>query len=372
MKNIFKYLLVLFLISFITQVSLGQNFIEPVTINTNNYGPKLILNDQNIANKVPIEFRTNNAIKWELGMRPASGGNDLALWSYNGSYSPILWFKYINGNVGIGTQNPSVKFEVIGDTKIGSNGNFFFHAQNELNFKYNSENTEGWWINYRGTYEKDQFRNLYIGNGKGFSVLTVFGKKNNIGIGLLDPDSKLSIYGPYSDGWNSGIELNREGGGKGWIVVDSDGMKFRTPVDGDGFYFRDNDNNTSLIIKDGGQVGIGTTLTGTHRLAVEGTIGAREIVVETGEWSDFVFNKDYKLKNLEEVENFIEENNHLPDIPSEKEVIENGIQVGEMNAKLLQKIEELTLYMIDINKRVKSLEEENKALKEENNTLKTQ
>ena len=92
-------------------------------------------------------------------------------------------------------------------------------------------------------------------------------------------------------------------------------------------------------------VGIGTIETGTHKLAVDGTIGAREIKVEATGWSDFVFNKNYELKNLEEVENFIEENNHLPDIPSEKEVLENGIQLGEMDAKLLQKIEELIKVM---------------------------
>ncbi|PXX95008.1 hypothetical protein DF185_22790, partial [Marinifilum breve] len=87
-----------------------------------------------------------------------------------------------------------------------------------------------------------------------------------------------------------------------------------------------------------GNVGIGTTTTGTHKLAVNGTIGAREIKVETDSWSDFVFEEDYQLKDLKEVESFIEENKHLPDIPSEKEVLENGIAVGEMNAKLLQKI----------------------------------
>ena len=74
---------------------------------------------------------------------------------------------------------------------------------------------------------------------------------------------------------------------------------------------------------------------------------------------------------MEEVENFIKENNHLPDIPSEKEVLENGIQVGEMNAKLLQKIEELTLYMIEMNKRMKSIEVENMELKDEIKELKS-
>nr|WP_319570994.1 hypothetical protein [uncultured Draconibacterium sp.] len=117
-----------------------------------------------------------------------------------------------------------------------------------------------------------------------------------------------------------------------------------------------------MTIFPNGNVGIGTTKTNGYKLAVDGIIGTREIVVNTDIWSDFVFNNDYKLKSLAEVEKFIEENKHLPDIPSEKEVKENGVQVGEMNAKLLQKIEELTLYMIDMNKEVKALKNENSEL----------
>lgn len=123
-----------------------------------------------------------------------------------------------------------------------------------------------------------------------------------------------------------------------------------------------------MIIKSNGNVGIGTLETGIHKLAVEGSIGAREVKVEASTWSDFVFNKDYNLKNLNEVELFIEENKHLPDIPSETEVIENGISLGEMDAKLLQKIEELTLYMIEMNKEIQLLKKENELLKEKINT----
>ena len=87
-------------------------------------------------------------------------------------------------------------------------------------------------------------------------------------------------------------------------------------------------------------------------LEVLGTIRATEVRVETG-WSDFVFDKDYKLPTLQEVEDHINEHKHLPDIPSEAEVKENGVSLGEMQAKLLQKIEELTLYTIELNKTVK-------------------
>lgn len=123
-------------------------------------------------------------------------------------------------------------------------------------------------------------------------------------------------------------------------------------------------------VTESGNVGIGTTTTGSHKLAVEGSIGAREIKVEASGWSDFVFENSYELRTLEETEKFIAANNHLPEIPSEEEVTENGINLGEMDAKLLQKIEELTLYMIDLNKQVKSQNERTKQLEWENSELK--
>ncbi len=124
-----------------------------------------------------------------------------------------------------------------------------------------------------------------------------------------------------------------------------------------------------MRITEDGKVGIGTTSTGSHKLAVEGTIGAREIKVETSGWSDFVFENDYELRTLEEVEEYINEHGHLPEIPSEAEVIENGINLGEMNAKLLQKIEELTLYLIQHDKQNKEQQERIEKLEKMNSEL---
>lgn len=104
-----------------------------------------------------------------------------------------------------------------------------------------------------------------------------------------------------------------------------------------------------------GVVGIGTAPNTNFQLSVDGDIRAKEVIVESG-WSDFVFEKDYYLPTLSEVEDYINQNGHLKDIPSAKEVHENGIGLAEINTKLLQKIEELTLYMIEINKRLKELE----------------
>lgn len=84
-----------------------------------------------------------------------------------------------------------------------------------------------------------------------------------------------------------------------------------------------------------------------------GKIFAKEVEVKANVWADYVFRKDYKLNTLEEVEKHIQEKGHLPNIPSEAEVLKNGINVAEMNAKLMEKIEELTLYSIEQNKQLK-------------------
>lgn len=106
-----------------------------------------------------------------------------------------------------------------------------------------------------------------------------------------------------------------------------------------------------------GVVGIGTSPNANFQLSVDGDIRAKEVVVESG-WSDFVFEKDYYLAPLWEVELFINENGHLKDIPTEADVRANGVGLAEINTLLLQKIEELTLYMIEINKRIEKLEAE--------------
>jgi hypothetical protein len=102
-----------------------------------------------------------------------------------------------------------------------------------------------------------------------------------------------------------------------------------------------------------GHLGILTTPT-DYPLSVNGTIRAKEIKVET-DWADFVFEDDYQLMQLSDLEEFIKENGHLPEIPTEKEVEENGVSLGEMNSKLLQKIEELTIHMIQKDKEISDL-----------------
>lgn len=107
-----------------------------------------------------------------------------------------------------------------------------------------------------------------------------------------------------------------------------------------------------------GSMGIGTNPNSNFRLAVNGNIRAKEVIVESG-WSDFVFDDDYILPTIQEVESFIKANRHLKDIPTAAQVQQNGVGLAEINTLLLQKIEELTLYIIQIDKRIQQLESHN-------------
>jgi len=104
-----------------------------------------------------------------------------------------------------------------------------------------------------------------------------------------------------------------------------------------------------------GNVGIGTSDTKGYKLAVNGKIRTQEIKVEAANWPDYVFAKDYQLPSLQETEQHIKDKGHLPGIPSAEEVKANGVDLGEMNAKLLRKIEELTLHLIKIEKELNDL-----------------
>lgn len=122
----------------------------------------------------------------------------------------------------------------------------------------------------------------------------------------------------------------------------------------------------SLLFDNGVGIGIGTTAPGSYKLAVDGTIGARKLKVTQETWADYVFASDYDLISIDSVEQFIRRNKHLPGVPSAIEIFRDSLDVGGNQAVLLKKIEELTLYIIDLNKELKELE----ILRKELNDLK--
>jgi hypothetical protein len=118
-----------------------------------------------------------------------------------------------------------------------------------------------------------------------------------------------------------------------------------------------------FTIMDNGNVGIGT-VNPTSKLTVAGNISTREVKVTVDAGADFVFENDYNLPSLESVDRFIKKNKHLPEIASANEMKNDGINLSEMNIKLLQKIEELTLYSIDQNKKIEAQAKEIEGLKD--------
>ena len=227
----------------------------------------------------------------------------------------------------------------------------------------------------------------------GSSLLSNTVGSTNIAIGLnsllrnINGNNNVSI-GANSNAFNTdgsnntmiGVEAGRgtvAGGRSGNIFI---GYKAGFSDNGSNKLYIENSNDvtTPLIYGDfaTNQMGIGTSSLPTdvsYTLAVEGKIITEEVRVllrGSSLWPDYVFKSNYRLKSLEEVNEYIKENGHLPNIPSASVVEKEGVALGEMDKKLLEKIEELTLYMIEINEEVKTLKLANEKMKNELNKLK--
>ena len=206
-------------------------------------------------------------------------------------------------------------------------------------------------------------------NNSGSNLTT----SDNVGIGVSIPQTKLHLEGNVN-GWLQQI--------KGTVTQPNEliGIKFQTGYPGEygkwagisAIGESEHSNTTGLglfagqlehlRISSNGNVGIGTT-DPKNKLSVNGTIWATEVKVSLTDGADWVFEDDYKLKPLNEVEEFINTNKHLPEIPSADDMRKNDLSLGEMNNKLLQKIEELTLYLIEQNKQNQAQQAEIEALK---------
>lgn len=247
-----------------------------------------------------------------------ASGNDFQIWNWE------------NGYFRIGTSGTE-RFRVDSNGNVGIGG----VAASNLdvgNFQNGSVSNEVV-LRLRNTVAQNQASNWG-------SAIEFYNMSNNITSNSLEGAKIISEASQY--GWSHNLKFR---------VFQNNNFQNQIGID-------------AMTIRTNGNVGIGTT-NPDSKLAVDGTIHTKEVKVDLTGWSDFVFESDYELLALEEVEQHIAEKGHLPEIPSEAEVIENGINLGEMDAKLLQKIEELTLYLIEQNKEIKELKEKVQSLENE-------
>lgn len=231
-------------------------------------------------------------------------------------------------------------------------------------------------IGYRAGYNAQGSGNVFIGRDAGFNETgsnklyinsdpstsigsLIYGEfdtdklrvNDKLGIGVLPASKALEIKGT---GTTSELMqfYNISGTAKWHVNLNNGGTSLNFSETG----VADN----RLVLRAGGNVTIGASMATGYRLSVDGKIACTEVRVQpVASWPDYVFSPKYNLMPLHDLEKTINDQKHLPGIPSAKEIENNGIQVGEMQRKMMEKIEELTLYIIDLNKKIESLQSDN-------------
>ncbi len=265
--------------------------------------------------------------------------------------SHSLFLRGSDGNVGIGTADPDDVFHVSSALDGARTGLILENPQPNSNGSINEAvqilfgiagtndaatirvGKEADWMS---AANEDSFMSFYTRlNGSNQERFRV-DSSGNFGIGTTAPSDVLHLS---SEG-DTNLRLESSNGA--YTKLNQDGGRFR--------FHSESHSNILTLVNGNGFVGIGT-VSPQHELAVDGTVQAKEVIVETG-WSDFVFEDGYALRSLQEVESHIEEHGHLPDVPSAAVVESQGLSVGEAQKIMMQKIEELTLYMIEKDKQL--------------------
>jgi hypothetical protein len=290
-----------------------------------------------------------------------STGASTNYWSLNGSNH--IYNNNAGTRVGINTSTPAHFLDVYGDARV-------YGAPLKLQ-DFNSNNATVQFLNSNGTpthhitHLNTLGGLLMIQKLPATTLDWVMDINGRVGMGTTVPVVKLHIdNGGLSgevfriEGQNPQMGLATDGILKGFFNLTGDDVKIGTLASNDlgKFIVRLNGGDRMFVHPDG-RVSIGTITPATgYMLSVNGKIISEEVRVELDvNWPDYVFKQDYKLPSLKQVENFIQKNNHLPGIPSAAQVKKEGIELGDMNKRLLEKIEELTLYLIQQNKEIETL-----------------
>jgi hypothetical protein len=291
---------------------------------------------------------------------------------------------YFNANVGylgIGTTAPLSRLHVYGsgnDNDITVTDQYPFL---NLNHTIAAGNC-GIAINYTGAGADAWIAYDYTNNvglristsSSGYRDDFVMNPDGNVGIGTGAPEMPLHVYGTSPDddvifeGGFPFVCLNATGssGNTGIIFEEADAEQAWIYHYGSSNYLKFTTDNSSsrndLVIVNNGNVGVGTS-NPTEKLTVNGHVKCKEVYVTTTNWPDYVFDDNYHLMNLNEVENYIKLNKHLPGVPCAGEINSEGLKVGEMNEVIVKKLEEVTLYLIEQEKQIQALKKENELLK---------
>jgi len=255
----------------------------------------------------------------------------------------------ISGNVGIGTLSPDQKLTIkggIGFDWNSSDKKLYSPSDGVLEWMtHDLAGEKGFAVSHQGT--KRVFLNI---NGNSYL------NGGNVGIGTTNPAARLQVAG--GDASIAGVNYSYTGAqARLWLGdnAGAGGVNIAAEYDYGLKISLAGVSNAFNIKQFSGNVGIGTTNPGSYKLAVEGTIGARKLKVTQNSWADMVFKRGYKLMPLSTLSNYIIENGHLPEVPTEKQVKGKDIDVAETQTLLLRKIEELTLYIIEQDKKINYL-----------------
>ncbi|NVO08553.1 MAG: hypothetical protein HXX16_01195 [Bacteroidales bacterium] len=297
------------------------------------------------TNTPTADFQLENEVVHILGLHGRSGvGNAdklIQVWNLN------------TGNVGIGTTTPGAKLS-FGNYYISSSAPSSSEQTSHIRL-YESGSA------YYGLGVSDGALNIAANQSGGtLRFYTNSTEKvridgnGNVGIGTTNPQYILDVVGSQRWHFPTGFNLDVED----WKLTDKRGPTLSAFNDA-GTEHVPLSFAASLFFFHSGSVGIDTYNTQGYKLAVNGSILCEGVkVIADVPNSDYVFNNDYKLLNLPLLERFVKENNHLPEVPSAEEFKKNGYSVGEMDNLLLKKVEELTLYIIELNKKIEVLEKE--------------
>lgn len=363
MRQIFYVLLVLF--------GLENAKTQNVGVGTSNPPAKLSILGNPSSPSIPSStstgvFRVGIALNEgiDIGKQIMSPYSGWIQAGYDSNADPLA-LQPLGGSVGIGTMSPNAQLQ-LGNTASNRKLVLFESTNNDHQFYGLGINTSMLRYQVDATTSSHTF---YAGNTASTSteIMRIQGN-GNVGIGTPSPTDKLDVNGNISMRGLTIFEFGKGVAGKevnagkvGYNAFGQDGLTFvgggTTTTNRKVFFFAEGGTSFSGNINALTTISVGTpNVPAGYKVAVDGKIIAEELRIQNSTaWPDYVFESDYKLLPLAEVEKHISAKKHLPDVPSAKEVSIDGFSIGEMQKILLRKIEELTLYIIEQEKQIELL-----------------